>query len=285
MDPRHSRKAETSRSTSEPSSVRLNKFIAAAGVASRRGADALILQGEVVVNGRPVRELGTLVDPERDKVRVQGKLIKRVEKKIYVVLNKPKGYICSRQDEHGRPTVFDLVNTPMRINSVGRLDYDAEGVLVLTNDGEAAHELLHPRYRIPRTYLVKVRGQPTAAALQQLERGVTLSEGWRVSVPAHLEPGTRRRGSNNAWLRMTLYEGRHGQIKEMCEHIGHPVMKIKRIRFGPFKLTGLDAGEWRPASSQELAELRGLMQRHASKRPAVERAGREAAMRDEGART
>ena len=236
----------------EPAKIRLNKFIAAAGFASRRGADALILEGAVTVNGQPAPGLGLQVDPSHDKVRVQGKLIKRMEAKVCLVLNKPKGYICSLHDEHDRPTVFDLVPAKPRLFSVGRLDYDAEGVLVLTNDGDFAQALLHPRYRVPRVYRVKVRGQPTAAKLRRLARGVTLSDGWTVRAEAILEPNPAKR----AWLRMTLREGRHGQIKEMCELIGHPALKLKRLSFGSVTAAGLKLGEWRALSEQEFAKLR-----------------------------
>jgi pseudouridine synthase len=234
------------------SGVRLNKFIAAAGITSRRGAEALILQGAVLVNGQPVRSLATLVDPARDRVRVHGKLIKQLERKVSLVLNKPKGYICTRRDELDRPTVLDLVPSKPRLFPVGRLDYDAEGVLILTNDGDLAHSLLHPRHGVPRIYLVKVRGEPSAAELLRLATGLPLADGWRVRAEVSVEA----RRAKHVWLRMKLHEGRHGQIKEMCRRIGHPVLKLKRISFGPFTAVGLEPGAWRRISEGELTKLR-----------------------------
>lgn len=233
--------------------VRLNKFIAAAGIASRRGAEALIRQGAVLLNGQPVRSLATLVDPARDRVRVHGKLIKQLEHKVSLVLNKPKGYICTRRDELDRPTVLDLVPSKPRLFPVGRLDYDAEGVLILTNDGDLAHTLLHPRHGVPRVYLVKVRGEPTAAELLRMTTGLPLADGRRVQAEVRVEA----RRAKHVWLRMKLHEGRHGQIKEMCQRIGHPALKLKRISFGPFTAAGLEPGAWRRISEGELAKLRG----------------------------
>ena len=232
---------------------RLQKILSKAGVTSRRKAEGLILQGRVSVNGNIVRELGTKAVLGRDEIRVDGKAIKPETEKLVLALFKPKRCVTTLYDPQGRSTVADFVNEfPMRLYPVGRLDYDAEGLLLLTNDGELAHRLQHPSYKVPKTYLVKVRGHPPTEALARLQQGVNLEDG--ITAPAELK--VMEDDQKATWLALTLREGRKHQVKRMCEAVGHPVLKLKRTKIGPIELDDLRPGEIRRLKSREVRSLR-----------------------------
>lgn len=238
------------------SGVRLQKVLASAGIASRRKAEELIAAGKVSVNGRIVRELGTRVDPERDRIIVGGKRIVP-ERRVYFVMNKPDGVVCSAEgkvDVRGRPTVLSLL-PPMseRIYPVGRLDYHSRGVLILTNDGALAAALTHPRHAIAKTYHVKFQGSLELADLEALQRGVTLEDG-TVTRPAD-EVSIVRETETNTWVQLTIRQGLNRQIRRMGEAIGHPVLKLIRVQIGGLSATGLDDGEFRPMTPSEVYEL------------------------------
>jgi 23S rRNA pseudouridine2605 synthase len=232
--------------------VRLQKIIAHAGLASRRAAEKLILDGRVMVNDEIIRSLGTRVDPARDKILVDQQELRLDEAKVYLIFHKPKKCVTTLRDPEGRRTIADfLANVGTRVFPVGRLDYDAEGLLVLTNDGELAHRLQHPRYGVRKVYEVKISGFPEAAALDRLRSGVTLEEG--VTAPAQVE--VLRTLPKACWLRVVLVHGWNRQIKRMCAAVGHSVLKIKRVAYGPLKLGQLQPGSHRPLTNPELGSL------------------------------
>ncbi len=232
---------------------RLQKILSKAGVTSRRKAEDLILEGRVSVNGNIVRELGTKAVLGRDEIRVDGKTIKPETEKLVLALFKPKRCVTTLNDPQGRSTVADFVNKfPMRLYPIGRLDYDAEGLLLLTNDGELAHRLQHPSYKVPKTYLVKVRGHPPTEALARLQQGVNLEDG--ITAPAELK--VMEDDQKATWLSLTLREGRKHQVKRMCAAVGHPVLKLRRTKIGPIRLDDLRPGEIRRLKSREVRNLR-----------------------------
>lgn len=230
--------------------MRLNAFLARAGVASRRRADELILERRVRVNGEP-GELNTVVD-EGDVVEVDGR---RVEKQPlrYVLLNKPAGVLTTADDPHGRPTVVDLVSHETRVVPVGRLDADTTGALLLTNDGELANRLAHPSFGVAKVYEVDVDGSPPPEALEALRRGVDLDDGRTSPAEARIV----RRGPRVTRIELTLHEGRKHQVKRMCEAVGHSVRHLHRRRYAGLRLVGLGPGQWRELTDDEVAELRG----------------------------
>jgi len=233
--------------------VRLQKVIAQAGVASRRKAEELIVQGRVLVNSKKVTTLGTTVDPTTDVVVVDGKPLRRQAPLRYVLLHKPRGYVTTCQDEQRRPTVFDLLKRqPVRLFPVGRLDTNSEGVLLLTNDGRLAHRLLHPRYGIPRTYLVHVDGVVSDDNLERLRHGVVLDDG--RTLPAEIQ--VVRHAEKSCWLRLTLREGRPRQIHRMLQRCGgYGVKRLQRVAMGPLTLTGLPPGASRTLEAFEVVRL------------------------------
>jgi 23S rRNA pseudouridine2605 synthase len=262
---------------------RLQKIIAAAGIASRRKAEELITQGRVAVNGQIVSELGSKADPERDHIKIDGKLLRGPQRNIYLLLNKPKGYVTTVSDPEGRPTVMDLVkNVGQRIYPVGRLDYASEGLLLLTNDGELANHLTRAASHVPKTYMVKVSGQPTEQEIQKLRRGIRISgrpvrahAGSRPAppreAPVHTAPAQIRlmKEAENPWYEVTLIEGKHRQIRRMFEEIGHHVEKIKRVRYGPLALD-VEPGQFRELAPWEVRSLR-RPQSEQPRRPAQRR--------------
>lgn len=234
--------------------VRLQKLLAEAGVASRRGAERLITAGRVSVNGVPVAELGARADPERDLVEVDGRPLPRAETKRYLLLHKPAGYLTTREDPRQRPRVFDLLpDLGVRLHPVGRLDLDAEGLLLLTNDGTLTYRLTHPRHGVRRVYHVLVEGPAGPAALRALEAGVALEDG-----PARVEQARRLRdaGPGSAWVELVLAEGRYHEVKRLCRAVGLAVRRLRRVAFGPLQLGGLAAGSWRELSRTEIERLR-----------------------------
>lgn len=235
---------------------RLQKIIAAAGIASRRKAEEFITGGLVSVNGQTVTELGTKADPERDHIRVNGKLLRGPERPVYLLMNKPKGYVTTLSDPERRPTVLDLLSgVGSRVYPVGRLDYASEGLLILTNDGELAAKLMKAASHVQKTYLVKVAGVPPAESLARLRVGIFIRDkkGKRTkTAPARVRVV---RESDNPWYEVTLIEGRNRQIRNMFEEIGHHVEKIRRVRYGPLALD-VPPGEYRRLSPQEIAKLK-----------------------------
>ena len=235
---------------------RLQKIIAAAGIASRRKAEELITSGRVVVNGQVVNELGSKADPEQDHIRVDGKLLQGAERFIYVALNKPKGYVTTVSDEKKRPTVMDLVEKVKgRVYPVGRLDWASEGLILMTNDGALANGLMKASSNVPKVYVVKVAGQPDETKLDKLRRGVSIAEkgGRRVrTAPAKIR---LIREGDNPWLEVTIIEGRNRQVRKMFEEVGHHVEKIRRVQYGPLALD-IPPGDWRNLTLLEVAKLK-----------------------------
>jgi 23S rRNA pseudouridine2605 synthase len=229
-------------------SVRLNAYLARAGVASRRKADELIKAGRVTVNGER-GELNTFV-AARDRVEVDGAAVAR-QRLAYVLLHKPAGVVTTTSDPHGRPTVVELVDLPERVVPVGRLDADTTGALLLTNDGDLAHRLAHPRYGVEKTYVVDVSGKPSAAALRALEEGVELEDG--VTAPAR----ARRLGPSR--VELTVHEGRKHQVKRMLEAVGHPVKRLHRSLYAGISADDLELGEWRELTVEEVAGLKSVV--------------------------
>lgn len=238
---------------------RLQKIIAAAGIASRRKAETLITQGLVSVNGQVITELGAKADLEHDHIKVNGKLLHGAQRHGYFLLHKPKGYVTTSSDPEGRPTVLDLMKEPgLRLYPVGRLDYATEGLLLMTNDGELANLLTKASSHVPKTYLVKVSGVPPEEALQKLREGVRIADGEGKSArfirTAPAQVALFKRG-DNPWFEVTLVQGRNRQIRKMFEVVGHRVEKIKRVRYGPLQLD-VDPGQYRALSLREVAQLK-----------------------------
>jgi len=233
--------------------VRLQKVIAQAGVTSRRKAEALIVQGRVIVNGKKITTLGSTVDPTIDNVVVDGKPLRLHAPLRYLLLHKPRGYVTTCQDDQRRPTVFNLFKQQsVRLFPVGRLDMNSEGALLLTNDGRLAHRLLHPRYGIPRTYLVRLEGIVSEDNLERLRSGVVLDDG--KTLPAQVQ--VARRAEQSCWLRMTLREGRPRQIHRMLQRCGgHSVKRLQRVAMGPLTLSGLPPGAVRVLAAFEVEQL------------------------------
>jgi len=232
---------------------RLNKVLAHAGVASRRHADALIAEGRVAINGEVVTALGTLVDPEHDRVTVDGRPI-REEQPEYWVLNKPPGVITAVSDDRGRTVARDLVLTTARVFPVGRLDVDSTGLVLFTNDGELAHRLMHPRFAHSKRYHVMVSGYPGPDVVEVLRSGVELDDG--PTLPANVRLLRTTRGGT--WLEIALRQGRKRQIRRMMEAVGHPVVHLRRVAIGTVTLGRLKEGEARPLSTHEVAALRRI---------------------------
>lgn len=273
--------------------VRLQKILSQAGIASRRAAEKLIAEGRVTVNGVTVREMGTKADPAADDIRADGRRVKGPERHRYILLNKPAGYVSTRSDPQRRPTVIDLLRGVREyVYPMGRLDFDTEGLLILTNDGELAARLTHPRHGVERTYEARVAGVPDEHDLDRLRTGIPL-EG-RRTLPAEADlvtgsrPGPAKAGRHDlagrhdpagrhgreSVLRLTIREGRKRQVRRMCEAVGHPVRALRRVRIGPISDRRLQPGEWRELTVQEIAALRRASRRPpagASPRPASPR--------------
>jgi pseudouridine synthase len=249
---------------------RLQKILSRAGVASRREAEGMIEEGRIVVNGAVVTDLGTRAEEGRDAIRVDGKRLRASSpERITVALNKPRGVVSSCRDPEGRPTVADLVKRiPARLYPVGRLDYNAEGLLLLTNDGDLAFRLLRPG-GAERVYRVKVRGVPAAETIERLRQGIVLDG--KKTLPARIgsvRPAriAGRQGGRNAWLRVGLHEGRKNQLIRMFERVGHPVLRLRRVAIGPLELGTIPTGRWRVLTEEDVARLLGAVGRPAADR-------------------
>lgn len=236
---------------------RLQKILSLAGVASRRLSEELIVQGRVSVNGKTITELGTKADPHADEIKVDGRRIRIQQTRRYILLNKPRGFITTRSDPQGRPTVMDLMKGVREyVYPVGRLDYDSEGLLILTNDGELAARLTHPRHEVEKVYEARVKGVPDEHTLDRLARGVTI-EG-RRTAPARVrasEPILKSSGEQTV-IELSIHEGRQRQVRKMFEAVGHPVVRLKRVRIGPVEDPDIPPGHWRELTPHEIARLK-----------------------------
>jgi pseudouridine synthase len=251
--------------------LRLQKILSQAGVASRRAAEKLIADGRVSVNGQTVREMGTKADPAVDDIRVDGRRVRPAERLRYILLNKPAGYVSTRSDPQRRPTVIDLLHGIREyVYPVGRLDYDTEGLLLLSNDGDLTARLTHPRHGVERTYEARVAGIPDDVAIERLRKGIPL-DGKRT-LPAEvtlvnrrrsgpIRDGSRARPEGEGVLVMTIREGRNRQVRRMCEAVGHPVRQLRRTKIGPLSDRRLKPGDWRDLTSDELRALKAALTR------------------------
>jgi 23S rRNA pseudouridine2605 synthase len=239
---------------------RLQKILSQAGLASRRTTEQLMREGRVSVNGRTVTELGTKADPATDDIRVDGRRVRAAERKRYLLLNKPRGYVSTRSDPQHRPTVIDLLaGVREYVYPVGRLDFDSEGLLILTNDGDLAARLTHPRHGVERVYEARVRGVPDRRALDRLAKGITIEGRRTAPARARLIDAGRvmaPAATQQATIELTLREGRKRQVRLMCDAIGHPVIRLRRVRIGPIADTRLKTGHWRELTQKEIAALR-----------------------------
>ncbi len=247
---------------------RLQKILAHAGIASRRAAEKLIADGRVSVNGKTVHEMGTKADPASDDIRVDGRRVKGVERLRYILLYKPPGYVTTRSDPQRRRTVMDLLaGVREYVYPVGRLDYDSEGLLLLTNDGDLAAMLMHPRHEVERTYEARVTGIPARGAIDQLRHGIPLDG--RRTQPADVLLLNKRPNDREGVLLITIREGRNRQVRRMLDAVGHPVRKLRRTKIGPLSDRHLKPGEWRDLSATEIASLRHAEAAARPSRPAA----------------
>jgi 23S rRNA pseudouridine2605 synthase len=242
---------------------RLQKILSRAGIASRRAAERVLAEGRITVNGKTVTEVGTKADLDRDDVRVDGVRVRPPQAAVYLALNKPKGVVTTRHDPEGRPTVMQLVPAVAGLFPVGRLDVGTEGLLFLTNDGAFAERVAHPRYEVPRVYLAKVRNVPEPETIERLRRGVTV-DGERLAA----DRVRLVESDKNAWVEVTLHEGKHHEVRRLLEAVGHPVSKLRRVSIGPITVKGLEPGEFRALTPREI---------HSLMKPGARRPGRPAA--------
>ena len=245
-----SRRPANTDPTSKPAGVRVQKVLADCGLGSRRACEQLILEGRVEVDRQLVTELGTRADPQTQEIRVDGQVI-RPQRRVWYLVNKPKGFVCTNKDPEGRPRVVDLVPEGEQLFTVGRLDKASEGLILVTNDGEVANQLTHPRYGVPKTYRVLVAGSPTRQALAELQKGVHLAEGF-AKVDGLRTRGKRRQGTV---LELVLREGKNREIRRLLARIGHKVLELKRIAIGPLKLEDVPSGAYRELTRREVKQL------------------------------
>jgi len=235
--------------------MRLNKFLAQAGVSSRRGADLLIQSGRVTINGVAIKKLGISIDEKNDEIRVDGKKVSLPEKFIYLLLNKPKGYLCTVKDSFGRPTVLDLVGKDKKVFPVGRLDLDAEGVLLLTNRGELAYRLTHPKFQVEKTYIVTVKGEINEKILKKFHKGIKLEDGNIAKGEGRILKIER----DHSVFELRLREGRKREIKRMCKAVGFSVTNLVRTRFANLTAKNLKRGGWRHLKEKEVKSLKKMI--------------------------
>lgn len=231
---------------------RLQKFMARCGIASRRKCEEIILSGKVKVNDEVVQELGAKIDPLIDTVIVNDKLIKPEEKKLYIALNKPEGYLSTVKDDRGRKTLLDLVKVDERIYPIGRLDYDTSGLILLTNDGDIYNNIMHPRVEKNKRYTAVIKGRPDESKLNKFKSGIDI--GGYITAPSDIK--VLKVENNNTEVLITIHEGKNRQIRKMCEKIGHPVLKLKRVAIGNIKLGNLEKGHWRFLTDDEVKYLK-----------------------------
>lgn len=234
--------------------MRLQKYLALSGVASRRRSEELIAEGKIKVNNEIITEMGFKVDPERDRIFVDGKEVLPTDEKVYILLNKPTGYITTVSEQFQRKKVTDLINVPQRIFPVGRLDYDTSGLLLLTNDGDLTYRLTHPRFKVEKKYISKIQGIPTKDMIAAFKRGLKIED--YITAPANFK--IIKTEGNDALVEITIHEGKNRQIRKMCDAIGHPVITLQRISMGNLALGRLKVGEWRFLSEEEIRYLKGI---------------------------
>ncbi len=237
---------------------RIQLIIRDSGFASRRKAEQIILEGRVTLNGRIVTEPAQTADPDKDYIKVDGKLLRRPDAvRSYYMFNKPRNVVSTMSDPEGRPCLGDLLKPlKKKLFAVGRLDFDVEGLMILTNDGQLAQKLGHPKHRIPRTYLVKVRGTPDDRSLATIKRGMSIGEGERLG---DVQWSVIKKQKTTTWIKMVIYEGKKNEIKRIFFQIRHPVRKIRRVGFGPLSLGTLPVGEWRTLSDREMTKLAAIL--------------------------
>lgn len=233
---------------------RLQKYIAKCGVASRRKAETLILQGRVKVNGITISEMGYKIEDTTDKVTVDNELITLEENKVYIALNKPEGYVSTVSDERGRKTILDLVEVNERIYPIGRLDYDTSGLIILTNDGDIYNKLIHPRQQVNKVYIANVNGVPSTDEIKRFCNGIDIGD--YITAESSMEIVNIT--GNNCEVKITIHEGKNRQVRRMCDAIYHPVINLKRISVGAIVLGGLPKGEWRFLNKKEVNYLNSL---------------------------
>lgn len=234
--------------------VRLQKYIADCGIASRRHAEELILHNLIMVNNTIVNQLGFKINPDKDVVTYEGKVIKPEKVKVYIMLNKPVGFVTTSKDQFNRNTVLDLVKTDYRLYPVGRLDYDTSGLLILTNDGDTANKLMHPKFKVDKTYLAEVIGIPKKADLENFRHGLQIED--YITSPAQIEVLSVK--GNSCKLKITIHEGRNRQVRKMCQAIGLKVTMLKRTNYGRLDLGRLHEGCWRNLTREEIQYLKGM---------------------------
>lgn len=243
---------------------RLQKYMARCGIASRRKCEAIILEGKIKVNGTFITEVGTKINPEKDIVEYNNEIIKVEEKKVYIMLNKPEGYITSVKDEKGRKTILDIVNVEERIYPIGRLDYDSSGLLILTNDGSIYNNIIHPRVSIKKNYIAVCKGKFSESDIKRFKKGIDI--GGYVTAEADIEVISEEKRFNKrkncdeilSTVEISIHEGKNRQIRRMCSSLNHEVISLKRVSIGNIKLGYLKKGEWRPLTDSELNYIRSL---------------------------
>jgi len=234
--------------------MRLQKYMALCGVASRRKAEELILAGKVKVNGKVITELGVKIDEEKDVVFYNGQVIKKDENLVYYMINKPMGVVSTASDEQGRRNVVDLIKTEHRVYPVGRLDIDTSGLLLLTNDGDLTYKLTHPKHEVAKIYVAKIEGTPSDTEMNQFRNGLAIED----YVTSEAKIDIVRKFDDNSIVKIEIHEGKNRQVRKMCEKIGHKVLKLRRIRIGNLSIGELKPGEYRKLTNRELEYLRSL---------------------------
>lgn len=237
---------------------RLQKYMARCGVASRRKCEEIILSGEVKINDNIVSELGVKINPEKDTVTYKGNIIKPEENKLYIMLNKPEGYITSVKDEKGRKTILDLVKVEERIYPIGRLDYDSSGLILLTNDGDIYNKIIHPRVNIGKKYIATCRGEFSKEEIKRFESGIDIGGYITADAKMTLLDIEKKNNSVNSVVEIIIHEGKNRQIRRMCEALGHEVLSLKRVEVGNIKLGYLKKGQWRDLTEEELKYINSL---------------------------
>lgn len=233
---------------------RLQKYMATCGVASRRKCEEIIQQGRVKVNGLVISELGYKVDIEKDEVLVDNSKIKKEERKVYIALNKPEGYVCTVKDEKGRQTILDLVDVAERIYPIGRLDYDTSGLILMTNDGDVYNKIIHPREEKNKVYIALVNGNLSKENIEKFETGIDI--GGYITAPARIK--VIKDYSNSTKVEITIHEGKNRQIRRMCDALGHPVISLRRVQVGDIKLGDLPKGKWRFLDEKEIKHIKNM---------------------------